>query len=75
MKNCNFKIKNNNNKNQISRNNYNFKNKFTNNLFSFNKDKEMINDKQNNIFDNDLKSLKSSFYDEDEFVIINYDYT
>ncbi len=69
-----IKLKNINNKNI---NNYNFQSKFTNYIFTFNKNKEIIkNDKQNNIIDNDdIKSLKSSFYDEDDFIIINYDYT
>ena len=69
-----IKLKNINNKNI---NNYDFQSKFTNYIFTFNKNKEIIkNDKQNNIIDNDdIKSLKSSFYDEDDFIIINYDYT
>ena len=69
-----IKLKNINNKNI---NNYDFQSKFTNDIFTFNKNKEIIkNDKQNNIIDNDdIKSLKSSFYDEDDFIIINYDYT
>ena len=32
-------------------------------------------DKQTDCDNNDLKSLKSSFYEDDEFVIINYDYS
>ena len=32
-------------------------------------------DKQTDYDYNDLKSIKSSFYDDEEFVIINYDYT
>ena len=33
-----------------------------------------IKEEKRDDFDNELQSLKSSFYDENEFVIINYDY-
>ena len=71
--NSNYKLKNNNNKNKISKNDFN--SKFQDNLFLLYKNKMTTDHKQKNIFDNDLKSLKSSFYDEDEFIIINYDYS
>ena len=71
--NSNYKLKNNNNKNKISNNDFN--SKFQDNLFLLYKNKMTTDHKQKNIFDNDLKSLKSSFYDEDEFIIINYDYS
>jgi hypothetical protein len=71
--NSNFKLQNNNNKNKISNNDFN--SKFQDNLFLLYKNNIIIDDKKKKIFDNDLKSLKSSFYDEDEFIIINYDYS
>lgn len=74
----NSKINKNMNKKNQSRNDYH--------LYSANKnDKDIINkkgnisesakNKKNNDFDNDSKSSKSSFYEKDEFIIINYDYS
>ena len=44
----------------------------------FNNDKnkifESIKEEKSFAFDND-KSIKSSFYDDEEFIIINYDYS
>lgn len=62
--------------------NINYKNKNINNnnykLNLYNNDKkinESIREEKYYDISNDLKSIKSSFYDEDEFIIINYDYS
>ena len=56
--------------------NYQPPGKFTTDFNLINNDKKIFEQiKEEKPNDNDLKSIKSSFYDEDEFVIINYDYT
>ena len=70
---------NNNNKNISNKYNYHFHGTFTNDIDIPNKNKKIFDtikeEKQTDIDNTDLKSLKSSFYDEEEFVIINYDYS
>jgi len=79
--NINNNINNKNNNNIINNNNKNnnkFKGPFLNNVDIFNNDKnkifESIKEEKSFALDND-KSIKSSFYDEEEFIIINYDYS
>lgn len=70
---------NSNNKNKPNKYNYHFHGTFTNDIDIPNKNKKIFDtikeEKQTDIENTDLKSLKSSFYDEEEFVIINYDYS
>ena len=70
---------NSNNKNISNKYNYRFHGTFTNDIDIPNKNKKIFDtikeEKQTDIDNTDLKSLKSSFYDEEEFVIINYDYS
>ena len=78
--NSKIKLKNINNNKNDSNNKINIYNeKYTNrNLDIYNNDKktsESIKEEKFFYIDNDLKSLKSSFYDENEFIIINYDYS
>lgn len=66
-----------NNQKKTINNNY-YLEKLAKDLNNFNKEKKkfesLIEEKQNDIGNNKI-SLKSSFYDEEEFVIISYDYS
>ena len=74
MINSKLSLKNININKKINSNCYNNFNNLYGNIS--NKDKKISGGiKEDKKGDNDLISLKSSFYDEDEFIIINYDYT